>query len=471
MRHTFRTLPPRDAIDEADSSLKATRKKIMEKDLIKKKKTTEKSQRSRSIFRTGPHDHPSVVDSRLPTATARFPLKEVADLQGLRYNPVTAHSADVVSSSAKRYDENDKDKFELMNVKIVIYGLTGLLCENGPEKKQIFGGKKEAITSDGRFEPKDTSEKDLGPTTAVVSCQKNGVSNQISFETFLPSVPLQRPTDARLNKVRYAANWPSEQSILKLQQGDGAMERSAFEITRCMKHNTFVPGMGARSNFCHETLELGINISRGTELIRLGTALLVFNGEEEGEVLMNIPTTPLVLNSKKLKKKKNKYGYFSNDTSRRYCLDENSILKVGVQVIPEEAMRFAREKDIKKTKKENEMNDLLEQEKLKDAIHNIGDGNIDQRGGIQIKSLTGTGGTSNRVVPITKKSSNSFFPDIFCGGMGLTTSWVPNCFGRSQTEPEMPAEITTSNNIDQMGIPNIVSSISESTDGSGIQGK
>ncbi|MGK3745152.1 MAG: hypothetical protein ACI90V_012013 [Bacillariaceae sp.] len=456
MRHTFRTLPMRDAIDEADSSLKATRKKIKEKDLIKMKKTNE-SQRSKNIFRTRSNDHLPVVNSRPPTAP-RFPLKEVADLQGLPFNPVTTHSADVVSSSAKRYDENDKDKFELMNVKIVIYGLTGLVCENSPEKRQRFGGKRE-----------DTSEKDLGPTTAVVSCQKNGVSNQISFETFLPSIPLQRPTDTRLDKVRYAANWPSEQSVLKLQQGDGAMERSAFDITRCMKHNVFVPGMGARSNFCHETMELGINISRGTELIRLGTALLVFNGEEEGEVQMNIPTTPLVLNSKKLKKKKNKYGYFSNDTSQRYCLDENSILKVGVQVIPEEAVRFAREKDIKKTKKENEMNDLIEQEKLKNAIHNMGDGNIDHRGGIQIKSLTGTTGTSNGIIPSKKKSSNSLFPDIFCGSM--PTSWVPNFFGRSQTEPEMPTEINTNSNIDQMGIPNIVSSISESTDGSGIQGK
>ena len=153
-----------------------------------------------------------------------------------------------------------------------------------------------------------------------------------------------------LNKVRYDAAWPSEQSILN--QDEGSLERSAFVVTRFMKQSAFIPGIGAGSNYCHETLELGINMSRGTELIRLGTALVAINGEEEGEVKMNIPTTPTTFEKKKLKKKKNKYGYFSNDSSRRFYLDKNSILKIGVQVIPEEAIRFAREKDEKRSKKE-----------------------------------------------------------------------------------------------------------------------
>eukprot|EP00751_Fragilariopsis_kerguelensis_P031212 CAMPEP_0170915984 /NCGR_PEP_ID=MMETSP0735-20130129/6526_1 /TAXON_ID=186038 /ORGANISM="Fragilariopsis kerguelensis, Strain L26-C5" /LENGTH=463 /DNA_ID=CAMNT_0011314003 /DNA_START=69 /DNA_END=1461 /DNA_ORIENTATION=+ len=453
------------------------------------KKTNESQRLSSSVFRARPHDHPHIVDTE---PTARSPLVEFADLQGIRFNPVTkysGHNVDV-ASSAKRYDENDTDEFELMNVKIIVYGLIGLAYVISPVKRQRFGSKKEisspakgvigkgsnrivsTFVTDVKSVTKENSEKDLGLTIASYHVEKCGISNQISLEKFLPSLPLGRLTDTRSNKVRCAASWPSEQSALQLQQADGAMERSAFEITRCMKQNSFVAGIGARSNFCHETIELGINISRGTELIRLGTALVVFNGEEEGEILMNIPTTPLLLNNKKLKKKKNKYGYFSNDSSRRYYLDDNSILKVGVQVIPEEAMRVAREKDKERIKEKNKMNDLLEQDKLKNLVQNMSDNkNLDHEG-IQIKSLHiaagGTAGTSNGIIPEKEKSSQTYFPDIFCGSMPVTvpTSWVSNFFRRSQNEPEIPIEITTTNNIDQMAISSIMSSISESVDGS-----
>eukprot|EP00531_Pseudo-nitzschia_arenysensis_P002903 CAMPEP_0116142240 /NCGR_PEP_ID=MMETSP0329-20121206/14804_1 /TAXON_ID=697910 /ORGANISM="Pseudo-nitzschia arenysensis, Strain B593" /LENGTH=288 /DNA_ID=CAMNT_0003637465 /DNA_START=120 /DNA_END=983 /DNA_ORIENTATION=+ len=269
-------------------------------------------------------------------------------------------AADYITSS-NNYDENQKDKFELMNIKIVVYGLSGLVCEEESGKKTKFGRKDTVFpramgiarremkplglsnTTNVDNHAASTETKTFGTTTAVVSCQKNGTSNNISFETFLPSLPLANPIPTSLNKVNYDAAWPSEQSLL--QQDDGDRDRSAFTITRSMKQAAFKPGVGARSNYCHQTIELGINISRGTELIRLGTAFIVINGEEEGEVAMNVSTTPFVFKSKKLKKKKSKYGYFSDDSSRRFYLDKHSVLKVGVQVIPEDAMRFAREKE------------------------------------------------------------------------------------------------------------------------------
>mmetsp|Transcript_13398 Transcript_13398/g.13207 ORF Transcript_13398/g.13207 Transcript_13398/m.13207 type:complete len:128 (+) Transcript_13398:25-408(+) len=118
------------------------------------------------------------------------------------------------------------------------------------------------------------------------------------------------------------------------------------------------------------------------------------------------------------------------------------------------------------------MNDLLEQDKLKNLVQNMSDNkNLDHEG-IQIKSLHiaagGTAGTSNGIIPEKEKSSQTYFPDIFCGSMPVTvpTSWVSNFFRRSQNEPEIPIEITTTNNIDQMAISSIMSSISESVDGS-----
>ena len=441
-------------------------------------KKTAELQRQINKFRAR-SEHP-----RMAKAAARSPLTEVSGFRRLQITPMSEfnrHDADYILP-ANKYDENEKDKFELMNVKLVIYGLTGLICEQEPTKKQKFGKKEtsspairgfvrkeikslvSSVDTDVQSLAEQSNKEVLGSTTAVVSCQKNGTSNQISLETFLPSLPLGHPIATNFNKVRYAASWPSEQSVL--YQDDGAKERSAFEVTRCMKQAAFIPGVGAGSNYCHETLGVGINISRGTELIRLGTALIVINGEEEGEVYMNIPTTPFVLNRKKLKKKKNKYGYFSNDSSRRYFLDDNSVLKVGVQVIPEEAMRFAREKEEKRTKKENELNELLEQDNLKDLLQQMGDDNLD-REGIQIKSLPiNPGTTANGIISEHKAQSNSFFPDIFCGS--IPTSWIPNFLKRPETEPDIPMEIITDNNLDQLAIHSLISSVSESTDGSDI---
>ena len=360
------------------------------------------------------------------------------------------------------YDQNQNDKFELMNIKIVVYGFSGLVCEEEPEKKKKFGRKEtifpramglsrremkplglsNATSIDKYVTPTET--KASGITTAVVSCQKNGNTNNMSFETFLPSLPLATPIATSLNKVNYDAAWPSEQTIL--QQDDGAKDRSAFTITRCMKQAKFKPGIGGRSNYCHQTIELGINISRGTELIRLGTASIVINGEEEGEVEMNVSTTPFVFKSKKLKKKKTKYGYFSNDSSRRFYLDKNSVLKVGVQVIPEDAMRFAREKEKERQKNENALNELLEHETIQKKILLAIDPSI----------------KNANAVPGSGDKTNLLFPDILCGG--LSTSWVPNFFKGSEKESDIPKEVITDENLDELVIHSLVSSISETTD-------
>lgn len=401
-------------------------------------------QRPTNVFRrkrrpSPPGHHPTDTPAR------RSPLKEVADLQGLRFKPLIRH----MEQSGK-----SKDNFELMNVKVVVYNLTGLVCDVIPVKRQessdgkeipplrngIIGkGNSPFITNAAKSATREIPEKDLGVTNAVVSCQKNGIRNELVFETYLPSRPLGNPMDGQ-----YAASWPSEH----LQQEDAAIEKSAFEITRCMKKTVFVSGMPVRSNFCYETLEIGINISRGTELIRLGTTLLVFNGEEEEEVLVNLPTIPVVLNNNRSKKKTHKYGYFSNDSSRRYHLGDNSILKVGVQVIPEEAVRLARE-----------------QRKIS---RNLSDENNLVQEGIQTKCISIEAATMSGSTE-KKRSSHSLFPENFlCGAVPVQitvpSSWIPNFFKRSQSEPEIPKEIITNNNADLMIISTLTSSVSESRD-------
>lgn len=66
------------------------------------------------------------------------------------------------------------------------------------------------------------------------------------------------------------------------------------------------------SNYVHETIELKVHLSRGTEILRLGTPAVVVNGEEEGERMIVVPVQPTEsmkkYGNKRLKSKSNKYG-------------------------------------------------------------------------------------------------------------------------------------------------------------------
>mmetsp|Transcript_10332 Transcript_10332/g.18866 ORF Transcript_10332/g.18866 Transcript_10332/m.18866 type:complete len:295 (+) Transcript_10332:1-885(+) len=288
------------------------------------------------------------------------------------------------------------------------------------------------------------------------------------METFLPSLPLQRPVAMFVNKVRYAASWPSELPTLK--QEDGALERSSFNVIRCMQQASFLAGVGVGSNYIHETLELRINLTRGTELIRLGTVSLVINGDEEGEVRMSLPAKPAALNPKKIKKKKNrrrnKYGYFSNDPTRRYFLDENSTLKVGIQVIPEETVRFAQEKE--KAKKENELKQILQKDDIKELLRQMGNDNLRRAERTTPKNV--------RAEPASKPArdfyqnnimagnTKSLFPNIFCGVM---PAFCAAGHSAPHHDPQdVPMVIHADNDLDHLAITSIISSVSESSDGS-----
>jgi len=420
-----------------------------------------------NIFRT--------KDQSASNPTARSPLAEISDFRHMEVpsSHETKRREKKYIIPANNYDDNKNGKFELMNIKIVVYGLTGLTCEQEEQKKKQKFGKKEIVspTATGSVRrdmrplgPSRTipsRDQTQGITTAVVSCQKSGTNHKITFETYIPSLPLGNPIATSLNKVGYDAVWPSEQSVL--QQDEGSKDRSAFTFTRCMRESSFIPGVGARSNYCHETIELGINISRGTELIRLGTAMIVVNGEEEGEVQMNAPVTPLVFKSKKLKKKKKKYGYFSNDSSRRFFLDNNSVLKVGVQVIPEQAMRFAKQKEKIKERRDGHLQQLFEQDQLKTLLQELGNENIDlERKQSKISTFVRALAIDGVDVETPERTDgpNFFFPYMLCGS--VPTSWVPNFLKRPETEGNVPTEIFA--NDDQLIIRSFISSVSEATD-------
>lgn len=377
-------------------------------------------------------------------------------------------------SDGPQYDAEDSDKFELMNVTVVIYGLSGLICEKDADCKKRFQNRskpsrkrKDAASrvsgsTISTFDPSTSEEGEMmdrfgAPTTAVVSYRKNTYSSQTALETFLPSVPLHLPMASSGLKYRYQASWPSEQSTLN--RDESAMERSSFHFTRCMKQESYVPGVGAGSNYVHETLELRINMSRGTELLRLGCATLVISGEEEGEVQMNIPAKPLPQKQKKLTKnriktKSNKYGFFSSDLSSRFYLDENATLRVGVRVVPQDSLRMVQERE----RKENDLRRVLGSQELKQAAESFAEMNLRsgeaKRGLFNRESLVGS-------IPGEEDArSDGIFQSIFCGAM-LCGAGID----RDSEKSDVPREIHAFD-FGHLGVGSLVSSVSESTDGS-----
>lgn len=482
----------------------------------KRSATPTSSRAVREPFKEVPADPAQILKAMVASPTPKTPAAS-AVFQEHCIGMEGQKRHDVAGAPIIEFDggEPEKEQFDLMNIKIVVYGLNGLMCEKEPVKRGLFRRKSFAggmsfldasatgrgsssmgfsgssISSGDFFSTTEVDCMDHSlhgvPTTAVVSCQKNAISSQTSLETFLPSIPIQRPIATFVNKVRYAASWPSEQSAL--QQDNGSMDRSSFQIIRCMQQTSYVPGMvGAGNNYIPETVELRINLSRGTELIRLGKATLVVNGDEEGEITMNIPAKPTLFNSRKLKKKKNKrnkYGYFSSDLNRRYFLDDNATLKIGIQVIPEDAVRFNQEKD--KVKREQELKQILEKDDLKELLRRMGNDNLDRTERIAMKSLsvdmfaaaneTSRNQSQDHGKPLVTHTSNqgsdnpkTSFSDMFCGAMTMPTIPAAFCvaspFSRAQEEPDIPMEIHTNQEIDKFAITSIISSVSESTDGS-----
>ena len=206
-----------------------------------------------------------------------------------------------------------------------------------------------------------------------------------------------------------------------------------------MKESNFGPG----GKYEHETVEVLISLCRGTELIRIGSAHLVLSGEEEGEVKMNLPTKQLerkTASKQKLKakpRKANKYGYFSNDFSRRYFLNENATLRVGVRVVSQKEQE----------RKENELKEIFRRtDKLKEQVFEMRPGDKNTTNQPSKKEETAT----------SKSLFSNFCSTSLCAQPA--SDYIP-------TE-DIPMEIDTNQDLAHLGVMSIISSVSESTEGS-----
>jgi hypothetical protein len=273
---------------------------------------------------------------------------------------------------------NEDSEFDLMHIRITLFGLTGILVD---KKDDLSGKAKRDSCAEGSSAStisEDTLPLGDTPVYAVVTHKRNVTSSATSIASHLPSNPLESSLCSFGNSHRYAASWPAQNSSLIMNEHDECtpFDQSSLIMERVMMREPY----DRLSNFVHETVHLEINLKRGSEIIPLGVASLVISGDEEGPLTMNIPTKAIRLKGKKivvadsLSTNKKKKGFFSkhsikpsfpSDKSVEYTLDENAALRISLQVIPHSSMK---ETEAAKIRRSEAIRRKREQQKYREEM-------------------------------------------------------------------------------------------------------
>lgn len=272
------------------------------------------------------------------------------------------------------WQEAREGEFEMMDISLTAIGLTGIVSEAIQTKKKkgnvssklkrtstLRRGRAASIGQSSSMASFEDNPPHI-PVTAVASFFKFVTSNKTSIGTHIPSLDLAVPTSSFGNTSRYVASWaspgenrltPGERREFKRPGSNGA----SFQFSRVMKRQ-IVPGSWdgedrsvIEKTFIHETMDILVGLTRGSEMIPLGVATLVITGEELGEVQMSLPVKvgPEAIQNmdgaenlrkshknlfKRACKKRKKGAYFKNSPTSRYRLDGTSSLCVLVKTVP-----------------------------------------------------------------------------------------------------------------------------------------
>lgn len=337
-------------------------------------------------------------------------------------------------------DISDGADFELMEVAITVYGLSGIICRTADPKKKrakMFSKKRGTQNSKASLRPGahsfdfnesgnttltknlnvDNRENSSVPTTAVVSFRRNAISSDTPLETFMPSLPLTKPMSGFGDTVRYMASWPAGERSALLEADPKGL--STMKMIRVMKREKYRPEtkIGQVSGYVHETIDLGVCLGRGKELVHLGSVSFAITGDEEGEIVMNVPVKSSTLphataNRKSSKKKRSKKSSFPHDSSRSYLLDDNATLRVGVRVLPQHTIKIAEDNaDQQKIKKERSLEDILK---------GLFDENLTLELNDEYALLDGLVANQNTKLEKEKnkvETPQGIFPGFFCGAL------------------------------------------------------
>jgi hypothetical protein len=313
---------------------------------------------------------------------------------------------------------------ELMHVQVTIYSLEGLVRhtekEKGRTKKKILtnrasGHGKTIGTACGARSSANGPSSGV-PTTAVVSV--TDLSSGFALQTFMPSMELkiQAPTEVE-DIVRCSAYWRDDGSAALLGFGDSEEPSSStFELTRVMKRETFRPGtkIGLVSHYVHERLDLDVYIGKGKERIPLGVASIAISGDEEREVITNVPVRALLSEGDRREKKIHKH-FMDDPNMFIFNLDANATLRVGTRVFPQRL-----QDQIEKRKQKFNRACYIGEPAANAMIIELTDENslIAQ---LKLTEDKGVLFTSDSISDATESPEKSGFGGFFCGALPLYT--------------------------------------------------
>lgn len=204
---------------------------------------------------------------------------------------------------------------EPMRIQVTIYSMAGIRRQNVDQ-----------------VQTKTPQPKFMVPTTALVS-----VRGQL-IRTLVPSAPVafhkQRKGETSLRGIAF---WQNVDSGEEKQQSKDDLPPTTFELFRDMKRQAFQPNakIEQMSHYVPERVDLVVGIARGKDILPLGTSTIAVSGEEEGELITNVPikSLPMKIDRKSGKNLPTKGSIFIGD-KHWYSLDSNAVLRVGIRVLP-----------------------------------------------------------------------------------------------------------------------------------------
>ena len=302
---------------------------------------------------TGKH---SVLKSKVKSNSGQhgLPPKSASKASRREKSPgETLPSVDSANSGSTF--ESTSSQFQMMNITVSVNLLEGLIMES--KGRFVEHNRNHTISHNSH------SSQNRLPVTAIVSFLKN-VSSCQTIATHLPSLPIGAPSySERSKEYNFIARWPVDFD----PDGDAL---STLKISRLMRRD-FIPieHYAADSNdlklgFVAEEIELVISLMQGSEMLTLGKANLVITGEENQEMVVDLPVNNMKSHEKENKEKlrqrspspfrrsaspfrrnttkqatKNskalKRVSFTGDPKKRYRLSEHAVVRVQVQVIPQ----------------------------------------------------------------------------------------------------------------------------------------
>lgn len=290
----------------------------------------------------------------------------------------------------------EKGLFEMMEIHITLYTLSGLLYQKrkpGDKRRRRmnqhasrlknrsgtkgggasvasdlqsnFGGTTlSTITDSSAHNDLTGFEMDhtLAPTTAVVSSTRYDPLSQSPMETFIPSMPLHRLSRGDSQALRYNARWNTSSPSRMVQSEQESSP--TLKVLRLMHQQQYVRSarIGEVSMYEHEKVDLCVFLGRGKELIPVGVVSFIVTGDEETETVLNLPLKKPAVGSqlferhfKQTKRKKRTQDYFENDPKHCFSIGGNATLRVGVRAFPQRELKEADERSASAREKEEKV--------------------------------------------------------------------------------------------------------------------